>query len=514
MDHSITDGVHAESELSASPTHAWDHRVYALDSARPWNHQMYAVTSPAGPNMVDIDPSHDVRKTVYLKPTNHASLTSDTDSQATYAPSPALALDVLGSHRQRGPVLFMIFVLLIALAALAISILALYKVQTLSSDGASTPTIGSSQDTTVGLPTSSSTYGTSWTTYLSSSTASMTIAPSTTSTKTTSQAHAAQTTLAPTQACSGTAGPYVYVLGGKMGGIGLPSNITSNAVERYDPTTQRWSFVAHLGIPRIGLAAAILPARFPGEVPVIVATGGYNENALLINYASTEIFDPCSGNWSAGKPMNSGRNGHASTTFNSTVWVLGGWNNVFLATTEWFDRTAGAWRYGPQMTYERNGHASRVLNNTLYAIGGNNDGPDITATVECLAQDGSAWQLARSMNQGRSYFAAEVLGQFLYVAGGRYMAFQLNSVERYSPSSDTWTTLSTTMNFARSGFQSACVSGMMFIAGGTGNQFVSTALEATEAIVSLVEVFDANTSYWNYVPNMEMQLLYHAVVSL
>ena len=66
----------------------------------------------------------------------------------------------------------------------------------------------------------------------------------------------------------------------------------------YDPVADRWSLTGSLTFPRKAHIAALLPT---GKVLV---AGGYRNLINNTEYASVELFEPKSGQWTEGPTMN------------------------------------------------------------------------------------------------------------------------------------------------------------------------------------------------------------------
>ncbi|XP_012258058.2 kelch-like ECH-associated protein 1B isoform X2 [Athalia rosae] len=91
-------------------------------------------------------------------------------------------------------------------------------------------------------------------------------------------------------------GQYIYVVGGYDGTRQLSS------VERYDTERDTWEYVSRVSVARSALSVTVLDGK-------LYAMGGYDgQNFLSI----VEIYDPAKDQWEQGKPMTSGRSGHAS----------------------------------------------------------------------------------------------------------------------------------------------------------------------------------------------------------
>ena len=112
---------------------------------------------------------------------------------------------------------------------------------------------------------------------------------------------------------------------------GLDANYADLAsAEIYEPSTRTWSPAADMGTGRDGHTASRL-----GDGRVMVA-GGTHGSTVLTVLGSVEVYDPTTGAWSTGTPMNTARYSHTATVLgDGTVLLAGGANdNGFTASAE------------------------------------------------------------------------------------------------------------------------------------------------------------------------------------
>ncbi len=120
------------------------------------------------------------------------------------------------------------------------------------------------------------------------------------------------------------------------GGVDVAGNDVEGA-ELYipdpvDPLAGTWSKTGNLITPRSYHSATLL-----SDGRVLVA-GGVNDSKNLGVIATTEIYDPSTGLWTATGSMTMPRYSHTATLLNNgKVLVAGGFNGLVLNTAEIYD---------------------------------------------------------------------------------------------------------------------------------------------------------------------------------
>jgi len=129
----------------------------------------------------------------------------------------------------------------------------------------------------------------------------------------------------------------VLTAGGKSG------NALSEC-ELYDPVTEQWSVTGAMTDPRAGHT---LTALRNGQV---IATGGFFVTGSSLSLATTDLYNPRTGVWTAGGNMEKGRSEHTGTLLPSgQVLVVGGFEGGFrgsVARAELGMRVRGAGQQG------------------------------------------------------------------------------------------------------------------------------------------------------------------------
>ena len=122
-------------------------------------------------------------------------------------------------------------------------------------------------------------------------------------------------------------GSALYVIGGRHDGSG---SVNTDELDRYDPDADRWTMLAPMPTARSGIAAAVLAGR------IVVMGGEVNlANPPTYVFPQVEIYEPSSNTWTAIDPMAVPRHGIGAATVGDLIYVPGGAKHAgFDATAE------------------------------------------------------------------------------------------------------------------------------------------------------------------------------------
>ncbi|MCE3555574.1 Kelch-like protein 17 [Pseudonocardia sp. RS11V-5] len=246
----------------------------------------------------------------------------------------------------------------------------------------------------------------------------------------------------------------VLVAGGTSAGSQFPPSALATA-EVYAPTTGTWTGTDDLQVARWDHSAVALP-----DGSVLVAGGtavrsGQSVRAL----ASVERWDPTTGKWTSVAPMTDARTGHPAVLLdNGHVLVVGGSvptgrdSAADLAFCELYDPATDTWTPTGNMTVARAGHRAVAVSPTSVLVTGGRppgrggDGtfdPFSRATAELYNQGTGAWTAVAAMPAGRQLHRAVTLvgGRVLLVGGtdGGANAVGYASAIEYDPIANIWT---------------------------------------------------------------------------
>jgi len=206
--------------------------------------------------------------------------------------------------------------------------------------------------------------------------------------------------------------------------------------ELYDPATGTWSLTGSLNVQRSDSHGATL---LPGG-KVLVAGG----RRVVDSVADAELYDPATGNFSPTGSMAARRAQHTITLLPSgKVLVTGGFQfgstSAPVASTEIYDPATGIWTAGGNLSFARNLHTATLLpNGTVLVTGGNRNGV-ATAIAQLSNAAATSWSATASMATARVVHTATLLpsGHVLVAGGDSSSARALASAELYETSGPT-----------------------------------------------------------------------------
>ncbi|MCI0456515.1 MAG: hypothetical protein L0Z62_05985, partial [Gemmataceae bacterium] len=249
-----------------------------------------------------------------------------------------------------------------------------------------------------------------------------------------------------------------------VGGTGTGGALAS--AEIYDPANDSWSNAGSLSTARSGHTATLLP-----DGGVLIAGGGS---------ASLEIYDPNSNSFSDAGSLSSDRTGHAAAILgrwpaadnrlvDRQVIIVGGSNGAsVLSSTEIYDPATGQVSAGPALPGPRTGaSAVTVLGGFAYVAGGNDGSNDLSSAL-LISRDGDVTAAPDLLAPRSGHFAVRLPGaNSVLIAGGSAGT----SAEIFVPWTDPQQQIATgSMGSSRAGAASASVSrGLYLAAGGSGS---------------------------------------------
>jgi hypothetical protein len=223
----------------------------------------------------------------------------------------------------------------------------------------------------------------------------------------------------------------IYVIGGVNA-----SNQIQNIVEVYDPVQNTWSTAASMPTARCRLAAVAGP---DGK---IYAIGGSTTSTMdLTGYTSlVEVYNPLTGTWTAGTPMNTPRVGLAATVSGGKIYAFGGYGKPagytdrYLVTVEVYDPVSLIWSSALSMKDARYGLAAASTSNGLiYIIGGKNQSGVLPSNnEEYIPATGTSSYIAGLPSGQRSELAVVSVNHqedTLYAVGGGNMWTPLDTLD-------------------------------------------------------------------------------------
>jgi hypothetical protein len=192
------------------------------------------------------------------------------------------------------------------------------------------------------------------------------------------------------------------------------------SAETFDPSTETFTATNSMTVPRESHTATLLSG---GKVLITGGsdgTLGYTATTTL--YASSETFDPSTGQFTAAGMMTTQRLWQTASLLASGRVLVAGGDSVSRteATADFFDPTSGSFAATGNMTEPRFYHAASTLNDgTVLISGGLQNGENAKATAEIYDPTAGTFAATGSMNAARIWHTSTVLpnGKVLITGG-------------------------------------------------------------------------------------------------
>ncbi|MGH2980943.1 MAG: Kelch repeat-containing protein [Solirubrobacterales bacterium] len=255
-----------------------------------------------------------------------------------------------------------------------------------------------------------------------------------------------------------------------------------------DSATQRWKPLRNAILKRTEVGAARI-GRF------IYVVGGFLPSNETTN--AVERYDIRRNRWRRLGPMPTAVNHPAVTAHRGRLYVYGGYTDSSFSpvtgTLQRYDPRSGSWTELAGSPHPRGAAALAAVGGKLYAVGGVAGGA-VLAELEVFDLSSRRWRRGPPMRVAREHIAATAAGGDVYVFGGRVGGENLRTAERYDPRTRRWRRLAP-MRTARSGIAAVTVRGKPVVFGGEE-------LSAGGSTIRPVELFDPEAARWLRLPGM------------
>jgi N-acetylneuraminic acid mutarotase len=201
---------------------------------------------------------------------------------------------------------------------------------------------------------------------------------------------------------------------------------------------------------------------------LIYAAGGLDASARPTN--TVERFDPTTGIWSFVASMPGTLHHFGMAAAQGKLYVVGGYVSSFTGTSavREYDPSANAWRTVASLPRRRGALAAVAIDGKIYAVGGVDPSRGVVSDLTVYDPGNDEWSTLAPMIFAREHLAATAMGGKLYAAGGRVgFGSELRSTEVYDPVTNRWTRLPD-MNVAHGGTGAASLRGKVLVVGGEG----------------------------------------------
>ena len=229
-----------------------------------------------------------------------------------------------------------------------------------------------------------------------------------------------------------------------------------------------------------------------------------NENNVITNKVWQLCLDSKPLKWEQIASLNENRWFIDAVVYQDTLVVVGGSNGCnALSSGECYVKLLNKWQAIPNLNCARSRHQLLVCNDYLYALGGWNFSSTLSS-VEWLSSLADKWQYSEPMKTPRKYFAAVNYQNCIYVIGGitQVVDDALSTTEKYNPIEGRWMFVCE-LNFPRYSHTASVLQNKIFVVGGRNS---------TGTAVKEIECYDTITNKWSVVGKTDFEFVDHSSV--
>jgi subtilisin-like proprotein convertase family protein/N-acetylneuraminic acid mutarotase len=223
----------------------------------------------------------------------------------------------------------------------------------------------------------------------------------------------------------------------------------------------------------------------------VLVAGGADATSTVL--ASTDLYDPVLGGWTAGAPMGTARVwGTATSLGNGHVLVAGGANGGALAQTEIYDSSANTWTPAANLNTARYRHSAVLLFDGRVLVCGGNAWTNGTSLPGCeiYTRNTGQWTPTGNLGTGRYNHTATVLPDGRVLVTGGYTTNAGNqpvaTCEIYNPGTGLWTPTGSLPEARQSHTATLLHNGVVLVAGGNSNS----------GTLDTAAIFDPTSGSW------------------
>ena len=288
---------------------------------------------------------------------------------------------------------------------------------------------------------------------------------------------------------------YAYLIG--LCGLMLAAWMFFLTAETSGPAINRWTPTADMATARAAACSVLLQ---DGRVMVAGGTGAAGVVPVVELYNSNGTFVP------GPNMLHARANASCTVTQDGRVFVAGGNDGTQdLASTEIFDPVAGAWTAGANMSVPRAGHGALLTPLGAVVIAGGSSNGKLTDSVE-LYTTANYFVPVGSLSSPRKDFAMTALDKYrVLIAGGTAGTSPVNAVDIFDARTQKIAAAGT-MLAARSQLGAATLlDGTVLLTGGYDSNW---------NVLASTEIFDAAKGESVAGPDMTMPRAGHQAYAL
>ena len=220
----------------------------------------------------------------------------------------------------------------------------------------------------------------------------------------------------------------IYAIGGET------ENGLSNAVEKYDLSTDTWSTLTPLPEPLTEISGAVIGG-------LVFIPGGKSLDGKIMK--TLQVYDPHIDQWDELAPLPYNLCGYAIAAYEGKLYLFGGWDGKKAVDTVLeYNPVSNKWMVKTSMPTARAYAGAAIAGGKVFVIGGFDGKKGLTANEvyypDIDYEGNNPWQKKAPLPEARYGMGIASMADIIYIIGGNSSSTGNRNILQYFHQQDAW----------------------------------------------------------------------------